>query len=81
MPSSLPDNDSYYGVLVRAAGSPAQYKVCLVCGNIVEEDVEECTYCCAYRFVTDPDYVSNVALDQATHPRHAITDLDLYEGD
>lgn len=75
------DHDPYYAVLARAAASPSLYKVCTVCGNIVEMEASECIYCCAYRFETDAEFVSNTALDQATHTRSSVTDASAYAED
>lgn len=65
--------DPYYEILTAAIRNPSRYKQCAVCGNIADKDMEECIYCCAYRFETDPEKVSNAALDQATNPRKAVT--------
>lgn len=69
----MADHDPYYALLALAARTPTRYKVCMVCGNIAEQEVDDCPYCSAYRFETDPEYVSNTALDQATHARTAVT--------
>ena len=53
----------------------------MVCGNIVEAAAEECVYCCAYRFDSDAELVSNTALDQATHARTSVTDAFAYAED
>ena len=66
-------SDPYFDILASAIRNPKRYKLCMVCGNIVDNEAEECIYCCAYRFESDPERVSNAALDQATHPRHSVT--------
>ena len=71
--TAMAASDIYYSLLSDAARNPSLYKLCLVCGNIVYRDQEECTYCGAYRFDSDAEHVSNSALDQATSARAAIT--------
>lgn len=73
--------DAYYSILTSAAHAPEGYKVCTVCGNIAESAAAECPYCSAYRFVDDPEHVTNTALDQATHMRTAVTDPSMYDED
>lgn len=65
--------DPYFELLTSAIRNPSRYKLCEVCGNIVELEAEECIFCSAYRFECDPEHVSNAALDQATHPRTSVT--------
>lgn len=66
-------SDPYFDILISAVRNPKRYKLCAVCGNVVDNEADACVYCCAYRFVTEPDLVSNAALDQATHTRSAVT--------
>ncbi|MCH5285627.1 MAG: hypothetical protein J1E42_08505 [Akkermansiaceae bacterium] len=65
-------NDSYHYFLSFAAGRPSLYKLCLVCFNILERDVEECSYCGGYRFELDSEAVTNAALDLATKQNPAV---------
>ena len=67
-------SDPYYDILSSAIRTPDRYKLCVVCGNVVDAAADECSYCCAYRFECDPERVSNAALDQATRTRSAVTD-------
>lgn len=63
-------------VLTSAVNTPEEYKLCVVCGNIVEKSIIECNYCSAYRFETDPEQVSNAALDLARHPNSSVTETE-----
>lgn len=72
-------SDPYYDILTAAIRTPARFKLCLVCGNVVDMEAGECTYCGAYRFDTDAERVSNAALDQATHKRTALTHTSAFE--
>lgn len=56
---------------------PSSYKVCAVCGAIVDREVGTCPDCYAYRFICDPAVVSDKAIDLAALPRTAIGHLDL----
>lgn len=58
---------------------PSSYKVCTVCGGVVDKTADICPDCCAYRFDTDSAHVSNVALDLATLPQTAVSHLDLLD--
>ena len=77
----MPKTDSYYTLLTQAAHSPEGFKVCCVCGNIMDKAATECPFCSAYRFVDDPEYVTNSALDLVTHPRTAVVTPTQYEED
>lgn len=77
----MEETDPYYALLSKAASTPDRYKICLVCGNIVDAELESCSYCYAFRFDTDPEHVSNTALDQATHTRSAITNIAVFAED
>lgn len=64
--------------LVRSiTGDPSHYKLCLVCGAIVDKDAACCPDCYAYRFDDDEEKVSNAALDLATERVTAVSHLDL----
>ena len=56
---------------------PESYKVCAVCGAIVDKTQPSCPDCYAYRFDPDPAHVANAALDLATRNSHAVSHLDL----
>lgn len=71
----MPKKDAYYTMLTEAAAHPEGFKVCAVCGNIAEAALKICPHCTAYRFETDPEHVSNTAIDQAMHERTAIVNL------
>lgn len=75
----MADTDPYFSLLTSALQTPERFKLCVVCGNIVDAEAEECTYCGAYRFETDPDQVSNAALDQAAHKSNALTHSMAFE--
>lgn len=55
------------------------YKVCAVCGAIVDRSSETCPDCLAYRFIEDENAVSDKALDLAVKPQTALSHLDLEE--
>lgn len=57
--------------------NPSSYKVCAVCGSIVDRAVEICPDCFAYRFIEDEQVVSDQALDLAVQPQTAVSHLDL----
>lgn len=56
---------------------PASYKVCLVCGSIVDKLTHVCPNCNAYRFKEDSDAVVEQALILASRPQRSVTHLDL----
>ncbi len=58
---------------------PSSYKICLVCGAIVDRSAASCPDCYAYRFDEDPERVANRALDLATRPQTAVSHLDAVE--
>ncbi len=57
------------------------YKLCTVCGGIVDRSADICPDCYAYRFDVDSDHVSNAALDLATKPQTAVSHLDLLDSE
>lgn len=59
------------------SSDPGSYKICLVCGSIVDKTAETCPDCYAYRFDEDATHVANAALDLATKPQTAVSHLDL----
>lgn len=56
--------------------SPSAYKICTVCGAIVDALCDICPDCYAYRFDPDEEHVRNAALDLATKPQTAVSHLD-----
>lgn len=56
---------------------PRSYKVCAVCGAIVDKGVDVCPDCYAYRFINDPAVVSDKAIDLGALPHTAVGHLDL----
>lgn len=62
----MTSKEKYFKMLADAAGNPKAYKVCHVCGCVVDKHAAECPHCSAYRFNEDSDFVSNTALDQAS---------------
>ncbi len=58
---------------------PASYKLCLVCGAIVDRAAMTCPDCSAYRFDDDAERVANKALDLAARPQTAVSHLDPVE--
>lgn len=57
------------------------YKLCAVCGSIVDKSLSICPDCFAYRFDTDLGHVSDAALDLATKPRRTVSHLDRFMED
>lgn len=59
------------------ANDPTSYKLCTVCGAIVDKTADTCPDCYAYRFDENSEAVSNAALDLAIKPKTAVSHLDL----
>ena len=59
------------------ANDPTSYKLCMVCGAIVDKTADTCPDCYAYRFDENSEAVSNAALDLAVKPKTAVSHLDL----
>lgn len=57
--------------------SPHAYKICLICGGIVDSMTPVCPDCGAYRFNDTPDDVMNQALTLASEPEKTISRFDL----
>ncbi|MDO4220704.1 MAG: hypothetical protein Q4C88_01105 [Akkermansia sp.] len=66
-------------IATTVANDPASYKLCAVCGAVVDRDAATCPDCTAYRFDTDPEHVLNRALDLGSKPRSSVTHLDTVE--
>lgn len=59
------------------ANDPSSYKLCAVCGAIVDKAATSCPDCYAYRFDADPGHVADAALDLAVKPQTAVSHFDL----
>lgn len=55
---------------------PSSYKICLICGSIVDAELSSCPDCFGYRFDTDPTHVADEALDMANNAPRAVSHLD-----
>ena len=62
---------------VTITNDPTSYKLCTVCGAIVDKSADTCPDCYAYRFDENPQAVSDAALDLAVKPRRAVCHFDL----
>lgn len=71
---TTPDRKEMANTIVN---DPTSYKVCLVCGAIVDKAVDSCPDCLAYRFDENADHVADVALDMAVRPQTAVSHLDM----
>ena len=58
------------------ANDPTSYKLCMVCGAIVDKTADTCPDCYAYRFDENSEAVSNAALDLAVKSKTAVSHLD-----
>ena len=61
------------------ANDPASYKICVVCGAIVDKAADSCPDCSAYRFDESPEAVSGRALDLGARGSSAVSHLDIME--
>lgn len=57
----------------------ASYKLCVVCGAIVDKEADSCPDCLAYRFDINPEHVMNQALELGANGSQAISHLDTME--
>lgn len=64
-------------IATSITNDPTAYKLCLVCGAIVDKSVDSCPDCYAYRFDANAEAVANAALDLAVKPRQAVSHLDM----
>lgn len=62
---------------VTITNDPTSYKLCTVCGAIVDKSADTCPDCYAYRFDENPQAVADAALDLAIKPQTAVSHLDL----
>ncbi len=63
-------------IATTVANDPAGYKLCEVCGAIVDKNADSCPDCSAYRFDENPERVVNAALDLGAHGSAAVSHLD-----
>ncbi len=68
----MSSKDPYHNIAAQAAANPADYKLCAVCGCVVEMSATMCHYCNAYNFILDPERVANVAIEHAWRKSEAI---------
>ncbi|MGN0828919.1 MAG: hypothetical protein ACI4PZ_04280 [Akkermansia sp.] len=66
----------YKEIATTIVNDPASYKICLVCGALVDQSADTCPDCAAYRFDADPKHVADCAIDLGTRPPSAVTHLD-----
>ena len=64
-------------IATTVSNDPTSYKLCAVCGSIVDKSAATCPDCYAYRFDADPSHVADAALDLAVKPRRAVCHFDL----
>lgn len=64
-------------IATSITNDPTAYKLCLVCGAIVDKTADSCPDCYAYRFDINAEAVANAALDLAVKPRQAVSHLDM----
>ena len=69
-----PDRKEMANTIVN---DPTSYKVCMVCGAIVDKAVDSCPDCLAYRFDDNAAHVADQALDMAVRPQTAVSHLDM----
>lgn len=64
-------------IATTVANDPTSYKLCEVCGAIVDKEAPSCPDCYAYRFDTNTSHVADAALDLAVKPRQTVSHFDL----
>ena len=69
----------YKEIATTVVNDPANYKLCEVCGAIVDKASPTCPDCLAYRFDADPGHVADRALDLAAKPQNAVSHHDTLE--
>ncbi|MFI3243678.1 MAG: hypothetical protein R3Y56_05440 [Akkermansia sp.] len=60
------------------AEKPQQYKICEVCGAIIQRSEDICPECYAYRFNEDEQAIRNRVIDIANKPQQAVGRSDHY---
>lgn len=78
---SVPMNPDRKEMANTIVNDPTSYKVCLVCGAIVDKAVDACPDCLAYRFDSNAARVADLALDMAVRPQTAVGHLDMTNSD
>lgn len=63
-------------IATTVAQDPTTYKLCMVCGALVDRHADSCPDCMAYRFDEDVEHVMNRAIDLGSRPQQAVTHLD-----
>ncbi len=66
-------------IATTVSNDPTGYKLCTVCGAIVDKNADSCPDCAAYRFDEDSEHVANAALDLGAKGSTAISHLDIME--
>lgn len=69
----------YKEIATTVVNDPTSYKLCEVCGAIVDKASPTCPDCLAYRFDSDPGRVADRALDLASKPQNAVSHHDTLE--
>ena len=64
-------------IATTISNDPSSYKLCAVCGSIVDKTVTNCPDCYAYRFDVDATHVADAALDYAVKPQQTVSHFDL----
>ncbi len=63
----------------RIIHSPRNYKICLICKDIIGISHSSCPHCYGYRFQTESEEIVNHALTLAKDPKTAISTHERYE--
>ncbi len=69
----------YKEIATTVVNDPTNYKLCMVCGAIVDKASPTCPDCLAYRFDDNPATVADRALDLAAKPQNAVSHHDTLE--
>ncbi|MBQ5666352.1 MAG: hypothetical protein IKV13_05300 [Akkermansia sp.] len=69
----------YKEIATTVVNDPTNYKLCVVCGAIVDKESPTCPDCLAYRFDDSPSRVADRALDLASKPQNAVSHHDTLE--
>lgn len=66
----------YKEIATTVVHDPSAYKLCMVCGALVDKEADTCPDCMAYRFDENPEHVANRAIDIGSGNIRAVTHLD-----